>query len=87
MEEVRVRNNTLWMDLLRIALEADPVRTKEVIAGIREADTEITRIWKEIARDSDPPKLCRNCGHDVAAHAMGDAYDADLVTCPKFEPA
>lgn len=43
IERIRVRNNRLWMQLLRIAIEADPVRSREVVTKISKNDREITK--------------------------------------------
>lgn len=48
IERIRVRNNRLWMRLLRIAMEADPVRSREVINKISENDKEITKWLRRI---------------------------------------
>lgn len=49
IEAVRARNNGVWMWILRIALEADPVRTKDALRQIDAADAEIGRLLKELA--------------------------------------
>lgn len=33
-----------------------------------------------------PDPRCGICGHDLASHAMGDAYDGDLRRCTGFVP-
>lgn len=43
IERIRVRNNKLWMQLLRIAVEANPAKAKEVISKISKNDREITK--------------------------------------------
>jgi hypothetical protein len=48
IEEVRGRNNGYWMQLLRIAMEADPDRTRGVLRRIEECDTMITRLLTEL---------------------------------------
>lgn len=42
IEEIRSRNNANWMDLLRLALELDPVRTKIILKRIIARDKEVT---------------------------------------------
>ena len=48
IEQIRVRNNRLWMRLLRIAMESDPVRSREVINKIGNNDKEITKWLRRI---------------------------------------
>ena len=48
IEQIRVRNNRLWMRLLRIAMEADPVRSRAVIDKIGNNDKEITKWLRRI---------------------------------------
>lgn len=48
IERIRVRNNKLWVRLLRIAVESDPVRSREVINKISNNDREITKWLKRI---------------------------------------
>lgn len=48
IEQIRVRNNKLWVRLLRIAVESDPVRSREVINQISNNDREITKWLKRI---------------------------------------
>ncbi len=49
IEVVRRRNNTFWMDLLRLALEVAPERAKAILGQIEEHDSEVTRLLREIA--------------------------------------
>jgi hypothetical protein len=42
IEDVRRDNNKLWMDILRIAMELAPGRTKDVIRKINENDKKIS---------------------------------------------
>lgn len=43
IERIRVRNNKLWMQLLRIALESNPIKSREVVTKISKNDREITK--------------------------------------------
>jgi hypothetical protein len=52
IEEIRTRNNGAWMSLLRIALESDPERTREVLARIDEHDREISKLLRRLADDT-----------------------------------
>jgi hypothetical protein len=38
IEEIRVRNNHLWMDLVRVALESSPGRAKSILKQINAND-------------------------------------------------
>jgi hypothetical protein len=42
IQEVRSRNNINWMEILKIALEHAPERTKKVLIDILDADIEIS---------------------------------------------
>lgn len=48
IEHIRTRNNSLWMELLKIALEYAPVRTKKVLQQINENDTAVSKLLKEL---------------------------------------
>lgn len=52
IQKVREKNNRLWMDILRIAMEGNKERTKEILKRISENDTRITRLSNELARES-----------------------------------
>lgn len=51
IEEVRRRNNHCWMELLRLALEAEPEKAKAVLQKISHNDSEIQRLLGELASD------------------------------------
>lgn len=48
MEKTRAKNNVEWMTILRIALGADPDRTKAVIRKIARYDNEIHDLWRRL---------------------------------------
>jgi hypothetical protein len=50
MEAIRVRNNTNWMDILRVALREAPEETRSLIKDISDCDDRIRAILKEIGR-------------------------------------
>jgi hypothetical protein len=50
MQEVRARNNVLWMDLLRLAFEAEPEKAKAIAAQIKQADAEIAELWERMGQ-------------------------------------
>jgi hypothetical protein len=43
IERIRVRNNRLWMNLLRLAMEAQPLKAREIVTKISKNDREITK--------------------------------------------
>lgn len=49
IEEVRIRNNTYWMALLRLALDVAPDEAKIILGKIEQADTEITSLLRDLA--------------------------------------
>lgn len=42
IENIRAKNNGNWMDLLRIAMRADPKATKKIMKSIFELDKAIS---------------------------------------------
>lgn len=48
IERIRVKNNRLWMNLLRLAMEASPVKAREIVTKISNNDREITKWLKRI---------------------------------------
>jgi len=52
IEGVRSDNNILWMDILRIALQHSPERTKMLLRRIRENDLDISEATGKIADDN-----------------------------------
>lgn len=48
IEHVRTRNNSLWMELLKIALKYAPEEAKKVLKQINENDNAVSRLLKEI---------------------------------------
>jgi len=52
IEGVRSDNNILWMDILRIALQHAPERTKMLLRRIRENDLDISEATGKIADDN-----------------------------------
>ena len=49
MEEIRAANNRAWMDLVRLALELDPERAKQILGAIHEHDRQILRLLDQLA--------------------------------------
>lgn len=50
LEDIRARNNALWLELLRIAIEEAPVRTKKVIQVINDNDRAISALLEKLAK-------------------------------------
>lgn len=50
IEEIRRKNNVLWMEILRIALETNPKNTKRVIKDITDNDRKISALLEKLAR-------------------------------------
>ncbi len=53
IEEIRKDTNHLWMDILRVALESDPERTKNILLRIKQNDGQIQRRLGELASSSE----------------------------------
>ena len=49
MESIRRTNNTGWMDLVRLALEVAPRRTRAILKGIAIRDSLVRDVLKELA--------------------------------------
>ena len=43
ISDIRARNNVLWMKLLRLAVEASPLKAKTILAAINENDRKISK--------------------------------------------
>jgi len=41
IKDIRTQTNDLWMEILQIAVDADPVRTMKLLARIRHNDGQI----------------------------------------------
>ena len=48
IEQVRARNNINWMEVLRVAVKADPVNTIQLIRKISHCDNEINELLRKI---------------------------------------
>jgi hypothetical protein len=49
IEKVRVKNNKLWMQLLRIAMTEKPVQAKKILAGITKNDMKISKFTRRLS--------------------------------------
>ena len=50
IEKVRSKNNTNWMNILRIAFKHSPKETAKVMSKIYTEDKNITRLAKKLTR-------------------------------------
>jgi hypothetical protein len=50
IEKIRARNNTHWMNLIRLAFELAPDRARAIMQEIQRLDSEVTRLTRELAR-------------------------------------
>lgn len=51
IESIRSKNNKNWMDLLRVALEHEPKRTKQIIKRIFKSDKAINSLVNKIIKN------------------------------------
>lgn len=49
IKKARVKNNSNWMDLLRIAIKANPKDTKKVLKNINNLDKKISSLLNKLA--------------------------------------
>lgn len=49
IEQVRAKNNTHWMDVVRLCFELDEKRAQKIFYSIKECDKQIRDLSKEIA--------------------------------------
>ena len=50
IEQIRAKNNTLWMDVVRMCFELDPVRARLIFSQVKECDRKIQRLSEEISK-------------------------------------
>ena len=53
IEKVRAKNNTYWMDVVRMCFELDEKRAQSIFNNIKECDKQIRDLSKEIADEKD----------------------------------
>ena len=53
IEQVRAKNNTYWMDVVRMCFELDEKRAQSIFSKIKECDKQIRDLSKEIADEKD----------------------------------
>lgn len=49
IERIRARNNTHWMNLVRLAFELAPDRARHIMQEIERLDGEVRRLTQELA--------------------------------------
>lgn len=52
IQEIRARNNTHWMDLVKLAFETAPVKSRAIFKKIKYCDEKVNELLKELA-DND----------------------------------
>ena len=50
IEKIRKKNNTNWMDILRVAYTYAPKKTARIMGKIYHDDTKISRLAKELSK-------------------------------------
>lgn len=50
IEKVRTNNNVNWMDVLRVALKADPQNTLLLLRKINSSDKQISKLFEKFRR-------------------------------------
>ncbi len=51
IQAVRQSNNILWMDLVRLALEVSPTRTRRILAQIAENDAKVQALTRQLSEE------------------------------------
>lgn len=51
IESVRVNNNVLWMNILRVAIREAPEETKALFKKVQENDLKVVEYSKELVAD------------------------------------
>jgi len=54
IEQIRAKNNTLWMDVVRLCFELDADRARSIFGQIKECDRQIHTLSEEIANNEKP---------------------------------
>jgi len=49
IESIRAKNNTLWMDVVRMCFELDPPRARKLFSQIKECDRNIHMLSEKIS--------------------------------------
>lgn len=51
IEKVRTKNNINWMDILRIAFQANPEKALRCMKKINNQDCQISKLMKKLTKD------------------------------------
>lgn len=54
IESIRMSNNRLWMDILRVAMDKAPDKTKQILADIRSNDVKIAEMFHRMSEMTTP---------------------------------
>jgi len=54
IEQIRAKNNTLWMDVVRLCFELDAERATSIFGQIKECDRQIHTLSEELANNEKP---------------------------------
>ena len=50
IEKIRKKNNSNWMDILRVAFDADPKRSSKILSRIYSDDKKIGKLAKQLTK-------------------------------------
>jgi hypothetical protein len=50
IEKVRKKNNSNWMDILRVAFRADPKESSKILSRIYSDDQKISKLAKQLTK-------------------------------------
>ena len=53
IQDVRYRNNKLWMDIVRTAMDLSPDGTKKLLKEIRENDLQVSNLMHKLTGGED----------------------------------
>ena len=48
VKKIRTKNNTCWMELLKLAYKTTPEKTKKIFKKIHQTDSQINKISKRL---------------------------------------
>jgi len=51
IQEIREKNNTHWMDIVKLAFEVSPVKSREIFKKIKDCDEKVNELLKELAEN------------------------------------
>ena len=50
IEKIRKKNNSNWMDILRVAFDTDPKRSSKILSRIYSDDKKISKLAKQLTK-------------------------------------